>query len=150
MRLWIIIVAHLFMGKLSRSSTEVVRGPVNHAVIIPLDGSCLGQEDGIKCNKKCQDLTCSSVLARCFQVLSDLIIIHKTHSLISLKTRRSISGSDCKTGLRERAKWDLRPIWDGWEVIGKSSLCPKKLWNKSKILQHDRTGRGSSVTSQLL
>ena len=92
------------MGKLSRSSTEVVRGPVNHAVIIPLDGSCLGQEDGIKCNKKCQDLTCSSVLARCFQVLSDLIIIHKTHSLISLKTRRSILGSDCKTGLRERAK----------------------------------------------
>ena len=76
MKLWIVIVAHLFMGKLSRSSTEVVRGPVNHSVIIPVDGSCLGQEDGTKCNKKCQDLTCSSVLARCFQVLSDCIIIH--------------------------------------------------------------------------
>ena len=68
MKLETVILAHFAMVTLSQSSTEVVRGPVNHAVVIPVDGSCLGQEDGTKCNKKCQDLTCTSILARCFQV----------------------------------------------------------------------------------
>ena len=68
MKLKTVILAHFAMVTLSQSSTEVVRGPVNHAVVIPVDGSCLGQEDGTKCNKKCQDLTCTSILARCFQV----------------------------------------------------------------------------------
>ena len=68
MKLETVILAHFAMVTLSQSSTEVVRGPVNHAVVIPVDGSCLGQEDGTKCNKKCQDLTCTSILARCYQV----------------------------------------------------------------------------------
>merc|ERR1712032_203741 len=67
MTLKIVIVAHLVSLMLSNSPTEVVRGPVNHALIIPVGGSCLGQEDGTKCNKRCQDLTCSSILARCFK-----------------------------------------------------------------------------------
>merc|ERR1711879_821308 len=49
------------------SSMQGLRGPVDHSVVIPDGGSCQGQEDGTKCNKKCIDLTCSSILARCFQ-----------------------------------------------------------------------------------
>ena len=68
MKVELIVVAHLFVVTLSQPSTEAVRGPVNHADVIPVNGSCLGQEDGTKCNKRCQDLTCTSILARCFEV----------------------------------------------------------------------------------
>ena len=46
---------------------SVLRGPVDHSIVVSAGASCSGYEDGTKCIKRCIDLTCTSLLARCYE-----------------------------------------------------------------------------------
>ena len=52
---------------ISPNISSVLRGPVDHSIVVSAGASCSGHEDGTKCIKRCIDLTCTSLLARCYE-----------------------------------------------------------------------------------
>jgi len=47
--------------------SRVLRGPVNHTVELSTVESCVGWPDGTKCTKRCLDISCDPLQARCWQ-----------------------------------------------------------------------------------
>ena len=56
------------------AGSDTVRGPVDHSIVLGPGESCQGREDGTKCTKRCSDLSCHSLLARCYEVVTLSVI----------------------------------------------------------------------------
>eukprot|EP00090_Calanus_glacialis_P025367 TRINITY_DN3961_c0_g1_i1.p1 TRINITY_DN3961_c0_g1~~TRINITY_DN3961_c0_g1_i1.p1 ORF type:complete len:171 (-),score=36.71 TRINITY_DN3961_c0_g1_i1:152-664(-) len=54
-------------NKSLEKTTRVLRGPVDHTVELVIHESCREWQDGTKCTKRCLDLSCDPVQARCWQ-----------------------------------------------------------------------------------